>query len=175
MPRKYGHIKDEALKDVAEFMCVAARTAPKTKGQDNLVITILSKSDRQKVVSRMERIAERDSRPGCRRDAGNIRDVDHIVVIGTKKKPAGLNCGFCGYPSCKALGRTKGVCAYNSIDLGIALGSAASLAARFHIDNRLMFSIGKAAIECGILGKDVVQAIGIPLSATGKNPFFDRK
>ena len=92
-----------------------------------------------------------------------------------KRASLGLNCGFCGHPSCERLEESNGVCAYNAMDLGIALGSAASLAASFHIDNRLMFSVGKAVIELGLLGKGVVQAIGIPLSATGKNPFFDRK
>ena len=175
MARRYKDIKSEVLKDVAEFMCVAARTAPKTRGQDNLRVAMLGKADKQKVIARMKRIARRDSRPSCRRDAESIRGIDHIVVVGTKKAPMGLNCGFCGYPSCKELAGTRGVCAYNAMDLGIALGSCASLAAGFHIDNRLMYSIGKAVVETGILGKDIIQAIGIPLSATGKNPFFDRK
>ena len=174
MPRKYESIRNEVLKDVAELMCTAAKTAPKTRGKDNLVITILTKEDIKKVISRMKLIAKRDSRPSCERDAENIKKIDQIVIIATKKEYLGLNCGFCGYKTCKDLAKTKGVCAYNSMDLGIALGSSASLAVRLHIDNRLMFSIGKAALELGLLGKNVVQAIGIPLSATGKNPFFDR-
>jgi uncharacterized ferredoxin-like protein len=174
MPRKYESIKKEVLKDVAELMCTAARTAPKTRGKDNLVIALLSKEEKKKVISRMKLIAKRDSRPSCQRDSENIKAVEQIVVIATKKEVLGLNCGFCGYKTCKDLAKTKGVCAYNSIDLGIALGSSAALAGRLHIDNRLMFSIGKAALELGLLGKNVVQAIGIPLSATGKNPFFDR-
>jgi uncharacterized ferredoxin-like protein len=175
MPRKYSDIKNETLKDVAEFMCVAARTAPKTRGKDNLLITTLNKTEKKKITAAMKKIAKRDSRPSCRRDAESIKGTDHIVIIATRKGPLGLNCGFCGYPDCNALNKTKGVCAYNAMDLGIALGSAASLAARFHIDNRLMYSIGKAAIETGILEKNVIQAIGIPLSATGKNPYFDRQ
>ncbi len=174
MPIKYEKIKDSALKDVAEFMSIAARTAPKTKGQDNLVIIMLNKTDKQKIISEMNEIAKTKNRPSCARDAKGIKNSGSIVVIGVRKKAMGLDCGFCGYPDCKSLSKTKGVCAYNSMDLGIALGSAASIASRFHVDNRLMYSIGKAAINCGLLGKNVVQAIGIPLSATGKNPFFDR-
>jgi uncharacterized ferredoxin-like protein len=30
-------------------------------------------------------------------------------------------------------------------------------------------------MELGFLPKEVKQALGIPLSATGKSPFFDRK
>jgi uncharacterized ferredoxin-like protein len=175
MARKYDEIKNHVLKDVAEIMCTVSRTAPKTRGRDNLLIGILDSSDKKKVIAKMKKIAKRDSRPSCARDAQSIKDTDFIVVIGTKKETLGLNCGFCGYPNCASLAKTKGVCAYNAMDLGIALGSAASVAGRLHVDNRLMYSIGKAAIECGTLGKGIVQAIGIPLSATGKNPFFDRK
>jgi uncharacterized ferredoxin-like protein len=173
MPRKYKDIKASALKDVAEFMCLAARTAPKARGEDNLVIIILDDKDKKRVMARMKKIGRDKPAPGCLRDAENIKKADYIVVVGTKSSPIGLNCGFCGYPTCQALKKVKGVCAYNSLDLGIAMGSAASIASGFHADNRLMYSIGKAAIECGLL-KDCVMAIGIPLSGTGKNPFFDR-
>lgn len=173
MSRKYKQIKDSALKDVAEFMCISARTAPKAKGMDNLVIITLNEKDKKKIISTMKKIGKRENRPGCLRDSESIKNADQIVVIGTKKAPIGLNCGFCGFPTCKELTKNKGVCSYNALDLGIALGSAATVASRFHADNRLMYSIGKAAIELGLLGK-CVMAIGIPLSATGKNPFFDR-
>lgn len=172
--KKFEDIRKSALKDVAEFMCVAARTAPKTCGKDNLIIGMLDDAEKQRIMSKMEEISERDNRPSCKRDAGNIKDIEHIVVIAVKKNAMGLNCGFCGYMTCSELEKTKSVCAFNSMDLGIALGSAVSLAADFKSDNRLMYSIGRAALELGIL-EDAVQAIGIPLSATGKNPFFDRK
>ncbi|MFH1394676.1 MAG: DUF2148 domain-containing protein [Candidatus Omnitrophota bacterium] len=174
MAKKYESIKNSVLKNVAEFMCTSARTAPKAKGQDNLEIIILNKKEIQKVRSQMKKIGTMKNAGGMKRDAENINNTDHIVVLGTKKKTIGLNCGFCGYATCRELEKRKGLCSYNALDLGIALGAAASQAAKFHIDNRLMYSIGKAAIECGIFSKQVVMAIGIPLSATGKNPFFDR-
>jgi uncharacterized ferredoxin-like protein len=68
-----------------------------------------------------------------------------------------------------------GVCAFNSGDLGIAIGSAVSRAADLRIDNRVLYSAGKAAVELELLGEDIVLAYGLPLSITGKNPFFDRK
>jgi uncharacterized ferredoxin-like protein len=173
MPRKYKSIQESALKDVAEFMCLSARTAPKAKGQDNLVIIILDEKDKKRIIQQMKKIGKEQSRPGCLRDAENIKNSKNIIVVGTKSKPLGLNCGFCGYPTCKALSKTKGVCAYNTMDLGIALGSAAGVASSFHADNRLMYSIGKAAMDCGMI-PGCVAAIGIPLSATSKNPFFDR-
>ncbi|MBL7072780.1 MAG: ferredoxin [Candidatus Omnitrophica bacterium] len=175
MVRKYEDIKKDMLKNAAEFMCASARTAPKAKGQDNLQIIILDKKDIKKVRAEMTKIGKATNAGGMKRDALNIKNADHVVLIGTKKNPIGLNCGFCGCATCRELEKKSGVCAYNSLDLGIALGSAAAIASNFHIDNRLMYSIGKAAINCGILSKKVVMAIGIPLSATGKNPFFDRQ
>ncbi|MGH7993136.1 MAG: DUF2148 domain-containing protein [Limisphaerales bacterium] len=38
-----------------------------------------------------------------------------------------------------------------------------------------MFSIGRACLDLGLFEPKVKQALGIPLSVTGKNPFFDRK
>jgi len=42
------------------------------------------------------------------------------------------------------------------------------------VDNRIMFSIGKAAKELKLLGEEAEIIYGIPLSSTGKSPFFDR-
>ncbi|MCK4639266.1 MAG: ferredoxin domain-containing protein, partial [Bacteroidales bacterium] len=43
------------------------------------------------------------------------------------------------------------------------------------VDNRIMYTAGQAVIELGLLGEDVKIVYVIPLSATSKNPFFDRK
>ena len=60
-------------------------------------------------------------------------------------------------------------------DLGIALGSAASVAGRNHADNRIMFTIGRAALNLKLLGDAVSIAYGVPLSAPGKNIYFDEE
>ena len=60
------------------------------------------------------------------------------------------------------------------MDLGIAIGSAVSVATDARVDNRVMFSIGRAAMEMKLLGDRVCQMVGIPLSVSGKSPFFDR-
>jgi uncharacterized ferredoxin-like protein len=39
----------------------------------------------------------------------------------------------------------------------------------------VMFSAGRAAVNLKALGDEVRIAYGIPLSVSGKNPFFDRK
>lgn len=174
--KKSDELEINAALNVAALMAATARTAPKTRGIDNIEVVVIDDEAAKKGLgARMKEISARDNRPSFARDAGSISSSPVIVAVGVKANPAGLNCGFCGYATCSKLAETPGICSYNSIDLGIAVDSAASLAAQFHIDNRVMYSVGKAAIELGLFSKDVRQALGIPLSVTGKNPFFDRK
>jgi len=166
----------QALETVAQLMCLAARTAPKAKGVDNIYIAIVRGEEKARITRRMRAIAEDQNVAFFARDAGNCDAAPLVVLVGTKVEPIGVPyCGFCGYDDCKACGDAKGLCAYNAGDLGIALGSAAAVAARHHADNRMMFSFGKAAIETGVAPPGIRIAVGIPLSGTGKNPFFDRK
>jgi uncharacterized ferredoxin-like protein len=174
MAIEFEELARDALRESAGLMGAAARTAPKARGVDNLIVKILTADERGRLAAKMREIGEKESHPYYVRDAGSVERCEYILVIGTKKMSLGLNCGYCGYPTCEALTETDGVCAFNSLDLGIALGSAAATAAALHVDNRLMITVGRSAIQCGFLGEGAIQAIGIPLSATGKNPFFDR-
>jgi uncharacterized ferredoxin-like protein len=65
------------------------------------------------------------------------------------------------------------VCTFQAIDLGVALGSAVKLAADLNIDNRMMYTIGATVRQMGLLEADII--VGIPLAATGKNIYFDRR
>jgi uncharacterized ferredoxin-like protein len=56
--------------------------------------------------------------------------------------------------------------------MGIALGSAVRTAGLLCADTRIMYRIGVAARRLGLIDADYV--MGIPLSATGKNIYFDR-
>jgi len=171
-----GELEKDAVSYVAHLMAAAARTAPKTRGIDNIeVVAIDDNLTMKRLIATMKDIAKKENRLSLERDANSIASSPAVLVIGVKSNPAGLNCGYCGYKTCEELRKTKGVCAYNSIDLGIAASSAVSIASQFHIDNRIMYSIGRASLDLKLFGKDVTQALGIPLSATGKNPFFDRK
>ena len=60
------------------------------------------------------------------------------------------------------------------MDAGIAVGSAAAIAADSRVDSRVMFSVGRAAMALKLLG-DATLVLGIPVSVSGKSPFFDRK
>ncbi len=64
------------------------------------------------------------------------------------------------------------VCAFQTLDLGIALCSAVKLAADLNIDNRMMYTVGVAAKDLKLLDADII--VGIPLSVSGKSPYFDR-
>lgn len=169
-------IEEAAILDAARFMCVAARTAPKARGVDNIVTKIAGVSDIKKLAAKMRFFGKKENKPSFIRDADCIVKCPCLVLIGTKVIPVGLTfCGFCGWPDCAAMEQKGGVCAYNSLDLGIAVGSAISTAADFRIDNRIMYSVGLVAMKIGLLPSSIKIAIGIPLSATGKNIFFDRK
>lgn len=159
-------------------MVLAARTAPKARGVNTIAISMLTGSDIQSLANTMLEIGEKEDNHIFTRDAGNLIDSAKVVVIvGTRIASLGLKtCGLCGFPDCTAKDRETDVpCAFNTGDLGIAIGSAVSIAMDARIDNRIMYTVGVAAVKMGLLGKDIKIVYGIPLSASSKNPFFDRK
>jgi len=167
--------KEKTIEAVAEQMCIAARTAPKGRGIDLIVTAIAVGDTVKKLADKMKEMGATSDAPSFIRDAENLSFASHVVLIGTKFKIIGLkNCGLCGYATCEEK-HEKANCSLNVGDLGIAIGSAISVAADHRVDNRIMFSVGRAAIKLKLLGDEVKIAFGIPLSATGKNPFFDRK
>lgn len=167
----------KALAQVAKLMCLAARTAPKAKGVDQVDTLILEDpEDIAKLTAGMRAIAEKnESCAFFNRDANCIEKAGGpVVIFGTKQGNLGMNCGYCGFPTCGDLVKAEGACALTAGDLGIAIGSAVSVAAQHKADNRVMFSIGKTAVELKLFDADIKIAYGVPLSAHGKNPFFDR-
>lgn len=164
----------ETILHVAFGMCTAARTAPKGKGIDNICTVVLTGEEKDALAAKMDEIAaERVDCAFFARDANNVRFAEAIVLIGVRKRTTGIGfCSMCGFENCKVCAEQGGRCAFNTIDLGIAIGSAVSYAADHRIDNRVMFSVGKAY---GLMqeNSDIIWQ-GIPLSAWGKNPCFDR-
>lgn len=165
--------RHEEVVNVGRQMMVAARTAPKGKGIDIIETAIITGEEIQILSDTMLEIQKENGFKFFLRDADNILNAECIVLIGTREMPQGLNCGHCGYALCTD--RAEGVpCAMNAIDLGIAIGSACAKAADCRVDSRVMFSAGLAAQRLNWLdGCKMVMAI--PLSASSKNPFFDRK
>lgn len=173
---KEGDVRLEEVLSVAKKMAIAARTAPKAKGVDNLEIAVLTGPELVSLANHMMQMVQKGSPKFFLRDAGNVMAGQALFVIGSKIKPFGLpSCGWCGYKDCAEKAKNPDTpCVFNTTDLGIAVGSAASIAMDNRIDNRIMFSVGKAIIDMGILGPEVKIAYGIPLSVSGKSPFFDR-
>lgn len=159
--------------EAAKQMMTAARTAPKAKGCDILEIVLVVEDDIHALSNALHQLGEQRQRPGMIRDAENILAAEAVLLIGSRELAMGLNCGYCGYATCDT--RNKGVpCAMNTIDVGIAVGSACATAADLRLDTRVMYSVGYAAQKLGWLPK-CNYVIGIPVSAGSKNPFFDRK
>ena len=151
----------------------AARTAPKGKGIDIIEVALVTGDDLKVLSDRMIALAEEQGMKFFLRDAGNILSAECVVLIGTREQAQGLNCGHCGYALCAQ--RPEGVpCAITSVDVGIAIGSACATAADFRVDTRVMFSAGLAAQRLNWL-EGCRQVFAIPVSASSKNPFFDRK
>lgn len=173
---KEEDINKEYILSVAKAMAVAARTAPKARGIDNLLIRILEKEEIEKVSERLKKDYEETGQEFLLRDSENILSAPYILLIATKTMPLGLDCGYCGFPTCEAKTQcSKNIpCFFNSEDLGLAVGSACSVCADHRIDSRVMFSAGNASIKAGLV-EDCLQCLAISLSATSKNPFFDRK
>jgi len=181
--------EQEAVLTAGRLMMAAVTTSPKTRGVSTLSSVLIQGEEKDRLARAME---EQFSKKGGRlesfpRDAQNIRRSAAVLLIGVKgtlpKKPENpLNCGACGYPSCAQFIRaeekrgedfTGPLCAFQVMDLGIALGAAAKMAAEFNIDNRIMYTAGAAAMNLGLLEADLI--VGMPLSISEKNIFFDRK
>lgn len=170
-------IDTEGALEAAKRMCVAARTAPKTRGIDNIVTRILTGEDKNALAGKMEEIDERlhgEARTHFTRDADNVRAAQAVVLIGVKRYFYGLNCTDCGFASCEACRNAGGFCVFAGEDLGIAVGSACASAADSRADSRVMYSAGKSVREMPY-GSDAAVWLGIPVSVSGKSPFFDRK
>ena len=164
-----------AIEDAAARMCATARTAPKAKGTDMIVTAVVTGEDKDRLSEEMRKMCGYDEKHFFMRDAGNVDSSGAVVLIGTLDSRRGLGkmCGLCGFDGCGENANAGAVCSFDAIDLGIAVGSAVSVAADMRIDNRVMFSVGKAAQSLGILG-ECTKIMGIPLSVSGKSPMFDR-
>jgi uncharacterized ferredoxin-like protein len=171
-------ITKKALMSIAERMTIAARTAPKGKGMNTLETCIVDGKDIARIAEKMMEIGARpNTTPAFTRDAGNIQKAEVLVLLGTRIEPLGLAyCGLCGYNNCSEKQKHPNhPCVFNTGDLGIAIGSAISIASNAHADNRIMYTVGMAVKELNLMQNEVKIIYGIPLSSSSKNVFFDRK
>ena len=116
-------IRHELVLQAARRMMTAARTAPKGKGIDIIEIAMVTDGDILRLSDEMIQIAAETGFKFLLRDAENIKSADAVVIIGTSQKVQGLNCAHCGFDTCVEKPDLV-PCAINSVDLGIAIGSA---------------------------------------------------
>jgi uncharacterized ferredoxin-like protein len=190
-------LEKSGLEIIAKLMAVSGRTAPKSGGIDHVRIIIAGSREQKSIAATMKKIGEEicrklsDNKLGkavrldWQSDARTITESGLLMLIGVEgRKILGLNCGGCGFPACSQMLKYPRVslaesmlsgpyCIFKVMDLSIAVGSAAKTAMEHNVDNRLMYKAGVAALRLGIL-KPCDLIIGIPLSATGKNIYFDR-
>ena len=166
----------ETLKEVARRMLLAARTAPKGRGIDNMVLSLVEEDEIKKISVKLKEMGKQYKVNAFTRDAEAISSVSVMLILGTKIKPLGLKkCGMCGFVNCEEKNKHLQIpCVFNTGDLGIAIGSAVSVAMDNRVDNRVMYTVGQVVLEMKLFGEDMKIAYGIPLSATSKNKFFDR-
>jgi len=174
----------KGIMDAASLIMVAARTAPKSSGIDDIITAVVYGAEKKTIVQEMDRMADERNIPNFKRDAKNVKDSEVIVLIGVRgTKNLGLDCGACGYPSCdkfeKVAKRKRGLdfegptCLLKALDLGIAIGSAVKTASLLNVDNRIFYRIGAAVKRLDYM-PEASAIMGIPLSAKGKSIYFDR-
>lgn len=175
--------EEQAIIGAAKLMQVAAKTAPKAYGVDDVYTLIVYGEEKDALAREMEEIAEERNIDLFKRDAKNVRDSVAVLLIGVKGgKGMGVNCGACGYRSCKEFDEAEKragqdfigpTCIFHVINFGIAIGSAVKVASIFNVDNRVMYRIGAAAMRMKLIPEATI-VLGIPLSAKSKNIYFDR-
>lgn len=167
-------VRQESVLAAAKEIMNAARTAPKGKGMDIIEVMTITGDDIVSLSEEMLRVQKENGFKFFLRDAENILQAEAVLLIATREQNHGMNCMRCGYALCADRPETV-PCALNTIDVGIAVGSACAMAADLRIDTRVMHSAGIAAMRPGQPCHGLLNAIAIPMSCKSKNPFFDRK
>ena len=193
---RFDDLRGPVVRHVGQLMAAAAMTAPKSGGQllgagapvfletvlvdDRAVLARLAEWMRARGKERREAIWFRDA------DAADT--IDAALFVGlVNPYPPNYDCGACGYATCaEFLNATKTLreqsaeleftgptCTLRSIDLGVAVGSAARTAAVHCLDCRCQTRIAVAARTLGLIEADV--AVALSLSLTHKAVTFDRR
>ena len=123
-------MQTRAVLDTAARMCAAARTAPKTRGMDGLVTCVVTGEDKDRLAAHMRELAGRLDYAFFARDADNVDYADAVVLFGMEEQRRGLNggCQYCHFADCADCAEKNGLCAWDAMDVGIAIGAGADVA-----------------------------------------------
>ncbi|MHA1580326.1 MAG: ferredoxin domain-containing protein [Candidatus Freyarchaeota archaeon] len=180
MVKYFDDVKKEAVLSVALQMMVSAKTAPKALGQDSVMISLVTDEEKEKIAQKMHQLAD-VAGENFHRDANGVEKSLAVLLFGIKNSDtAGVDCGACGFATCEEFLKQEKrgepfpgpFCNLKLVDLGIAIGSAVKTASLISVDNRVMYRIGVAAKLLNLMDADYI--LGVPLSASAKNIFFDR-
>jgi len=181
---KSEELEKEAIRNAAAIMAASARTAPKSGGIDHIKTAIVDGDDILNLAAAVEQKAEEHAPSMSQafpREAEILKKSSAVLLIGMTGFPKiEINCGACGYKTCKELIETRTKegkdssgpnCLHTTIDLGVALGSTVKVGSILNVDTHVQYTVGAAAKKLRLLDADMI--IGVPLSVTGKNPYFD--
>ncbi|NMC61231.1 MAG: hypothetical protein GYA51_17895, partial [Candidatus Methanofastidiosa archaeon] len=90
----------ESIRVVAGLIEIAAITAPKGKGVDDIRTKTIYKGSKEhkELVQKMKEYGDKKNLKFFLRDSNNVLNSDAIVLVSAiAKPPLGLNCGMCGY------------------------------------------------------------------------------
>ena len=123
-------MESRAVLDTAAKICAAARTAPKTRGMDGLVTCVLTGEDKSQLAAQMRKLADELDYAFFNRDADNVDASDAVVLFGMEEVRRGLDagCQYCHFESCADCTEKDGLCAWDAIDIGIAIGAGTDIA-----------------------------------------------
>jgi uncharacterized ferredoxin-like protein len=196
-PIGYDDLRADTVVQVAKLMAAAAITAPKSGGQlflqgkpNFMEAVIVDDADTKSRIADWLRARGKERREAIWfRDAEVAVSVDAILFVGLAPNwyPPNYDCGACGYATCaEFLHETKSLrdesaelefagptCNLRDIDLGIAVGSAAKMAALHSIDCRCQTRAVVAARKLGVITAHV--GVALSLSMTHKAIGFDRR
>ena len=165
-----------AVLQIANMMASAAKTAPKGLGVNRINTLILTEDDMTPIIEEMKKIGQDSNKAYFLRDAESLEKSHALILIGTTYGFRGVApCGLCGNVDCATNRQKKGICAFDTVDLGIAIGAACSIASTHQVDQRVFFSAAKAALNLGNYLPECQLIMAIPVSAYSKNIYYDRK
>jgi uncharacterized ferredoxin-like protein len=176
---------NNGLARAVELMAVAAYNAWKFSDRNTFKMAVMGKEDMESIsefcysLGDMSPLGARDGRAL----QSMVKEPLAMLIIGDKRKSDfNYNCGACGYRTCAELNKAEFVealtsngpfCMFKSINLHMAANAAAAMAWKLGLQCRVFSTFGFGAKAMETL-PDVDTAVAVMVSASKRDPFFDR-
>ena len=92
-------IIEEQVISLAKKISLSAITAPKARGVDNLEIRIAYGKELEQISEKLKELNQKTGQEFLLRDSNNVLQSQAVILIGSKVKVLGLDCGYCGFAS----------------------------------------------------------------------------